>query len=373
MSLSCTNELIFKPSPGPKLGLWLGIVSCFCSKLMSAGDLWDCLKSRRRSIKVGSFRARCCLCVGLYSLEFCWPSLLSKPTKLFSTGTVTHLPVSGYIFGAFRDPSGAISRWPYGGFSLADHLITWSISSSYTTVDLPSGSAAGDGNPTVVTRFIPFFLSPKIVIIVLFFPRIVKGVRYLKDFNITEAADGVGKGITEEFDVDVDDGTLEIHLYWAGKGTTTIPDRGVYGPLISVIEMIPNSEIPSKGLPYGAIVGIVATSCGLVILILVALWKMGFLCRKDTTDKEIYDFGLAKVDEEENTRIRTRDCNLLLTFQPWQFISKILTPDYKPMLELVLLHVQTFIKNYTGWIRLKGMAKQYRCDIKSLQQIVLQE
>jgi len=44
-------------------------------------------------------------------------------------------------------------------------------------------------------------------------------------------------------------------------------------------------ENPSKGLSGGVIVGIVAASCGLVILILVVLWKMGLLCRKDTTDK----------------------------------------------------------------------------------------
>lgn len=44
-------------------------------------------------------------------------------------------------------------------------------------------------------------------------------------------------------------------------------------------------ENPSKGLSAGAIVGIVAASCGLVLLILVALWKMGFLGKKDTPDK----------------------------------------------------------------------------------------
>ncbi|KAL2326322.1 hypothetical protein Fmac_025380 [Flemingia macrophylla] len=160
--------------------------------------------------------------------------------------------------GAFRDPSDAFSRWPYSGFSWADHHITWSISGSYTTVNLLSGSAVEDGNPTVVTS-----LGRRI------FDVSIQGVRYLKDFNITKTAGGVGKGITEEFDVD--DGTLEIHLYWAGKGTTAIPDRGVYGPLISTIEMIPNFENPSKGMSYGAIVRIVAASCGLVILILVAL------------------------------------------------------------------------------------------------------
>ncbi|KAL2347450.1 hypothetical protein Fmac_001450 [Flemingia macrophylla] len=103
--------------------------------------------------------------------------ILTKPTKHFSTGAVTHLLVSGYFSGTFRDPFSAFSRWPYGSFSWADHHITWSISGSYTTIDLPSGSAAGDGNPTVVTKFIPFFFSSRIVIVVLFFsPRIVRVV-----------------------------------------------------------------------------------------------------------------------------------------------------------------------------------------------------
>lgn len=64
----------------------------------------------------------------------------------------------------------------------------------------------------------------------------------MKDFNIAEKAGGFGKGITEEFDVDVNDTTLEIHLYWAGKGTTAIPNRGVYGPLISAITVTPSTS-----------------------------------------------------------------------------------------------------------------------------------
>jgi hypothetical protein len=67
-----------------------------------------------------------------------------------------------------------------------------------------------------------------------------KGKLELKDFNIVEAAGGVGKGIVMEYDVDVNGSTLEIHLYWAGKGTTVIPDKGVYGPLISAIEVTPS-------------------------------------------------------------------------------------------------------------------------------------
>jgi hypothetical protein len=62
----------------------------------------------------------------------------------------------------------------------------------------------------------------------------------LKDFNIVEEAGGVGKGITKEFVVEVNDNTLEIHLYWAGKGTNAIPVEGVYGPLISAITVTPS-------------------------------------------------------------------------------------------------------------------------------------
>ena len=69
----------------------------------------------------------------------------------------------------------------------------------------------------------------------------MQGNVVLKDFNIMEEAKGVGIGITKDFkDVIVNGSTLEIHLFWTGKGTTAIPDRGVYGPLISAITVTPS-------------------------------------------------------------------------------------------------------------------------------------
>lgn len=59
----------------------------------------------------------------------------------------------------------------------------------------------------------------------------------LKDFNIEAVAGGAGKEVTREFDVLVNGSTLEIYLYWSGRGTTGSPDRGVYGPLISGISV----------------------------------------------------------------------------------------------------------------------------------------
>ena len=65
------------------------------------------------------------------------------------------------------------------------------------------------------------------------------------DFNLTMKAGGVGKSyILEETDIQVNkEGTLEIHLYWAGKGTNAIPERGVYGPLISAITVTSGNQI----------------------------------------------------------------------------------------------------------------------------------
>ena len=47
----------------------------------------------------------------------------------------------------------------------------------------------------------------------------LQGNVVLRDFNIMEKAEGAGKGICRDFDAYVGGSTLEIHLYWTGKGT----------------------------------------------------------------------------------------------------------------------------------------------------------
>ena len=59
----------------------------------------------------------------------------------------------------------------------------------------------------------------------------------LQDFDIENEAAGVGKALIKQFPAGVSSNTLEIRFYWAGKGTTAIPYKSVYGPLISAISV----------------------------------------------------------------------------------------------------------------------------------------
>ncbi|XP_058209724.1 probable leucine-rich repeat receptor-like serine/threonine-protein kinase At3g14840 isoform X5 [Rhododendron vialii] len=114
-----------------------------------------------------------------------------------------------------------------------------------------------------------------------------------KDFNIVDEAGGIGKEIKKNYTEVVTDGTLEIRLYWAGKGTTGLPFRGVYGPLISAISVDnPDYKPPPKGISAGAVVGIVAAAAFVIILLLGILWWRGFLIRKDTMDQDLKGLDL---------------------------------------------------------------------------------
>ncbi|VFQ64353.1 unnamed protein product [Cuscuta campestris] len=120
----------------------------------------------------------------------------------------------------------------------------------------------------------------------------IQGNVVLTDFNIAEDAKGAGIAITKEFDnVLVNGSSLEIHLYWTGKGTNAIPMRSVYGPLISAITITPNFKT-NKGLGVGAIVGISISCCVFVLLILVVLWLRGYLGGKVEEDNELRTLDL---------------------------------------------------------------------------------
>ncbi len=59
-----------------------------------------------------------------------------------------------------------------------------------------------------------------------------------KDFDIENTAQGVDKAVVEKIKAVVTNKVLMIHFYWAEKGTTAAPTRGIYGPLVSAISEI---------------------------------------------------------------------------------------------------------------------------------------
>ncbi|GMP74134.1 hypothetical protein CsSME_00031644 [Camellia sinensis var. sinensis] len=94
---------------------------------------------------------------------------------------------------------------------------------------------------------------------------------------------GVDQNITLEFDeVHVNNSRLEIHLYWAGKGSTgyRFPQ---YGPLISGISV---HRVKYK-LPPLVIAGIVASGLLILALALLSLWKLGCFRKKGLLDEEL--------------------------------------------------------------------------------------
>ena len=58
-----------------------------------------------------------------------------------------------------------------------------------------------------------------------------------KDFNIEDQAKLAQTPVVLQQNISVTNNVLEIRFYFAGKGTTRIPDRGVYGPLVSAISV----------------------------------------------------------------------------------------------------------------------------------------
>ncbi|KAH7844985.1 hypothetical protein Vadar_033893 [Vaccinium darrowii] len=126
----------------------------------------------------------------------------------------------------------------------------------------------------------------------------IQGELVQKDFNIEDEAGGIGKAIIKNYTANVTDGTLEIRFYWAGKGTTGIPVRGVYGPLISAISVNNPDFVPppehKKRISGGVVVGIVVAVAiaFVIILLLVIVCRRGFLNRKGTLEQDLRGLDL---------------------------------------------------------------------------------
>ncbi|KAL1205159.1 putative LRR receptor-like serine/threonine-protein kinase [Cardamine amara subsp. amara] len=127
----------------------------------------------------------------------------------------------------------------------------------------------------------------------------VQGELVFKDFNIREEAKGTLRPIVKKVkDVSVTDHMLEIRLQWAGKGTTIIPSKGNFGPLISAISLCHSLE-PRCGAEkitnYPLIFGVTGALVTITLLALGLYAKKRCRGDKNTREKELRAHGLQTV------------------------------------------------------------------------------
>ncbi|KAL6985261.1 hypothetical protein U1Q18_018637 [Sarracenia purpurea var. burkii] len=111
----------------------------------------------------------------------------------------------------------------------------------------------------------------------------IQGERVLRDFNIRNEAGGSKRALVRTFDANVTNTVMDIHFFWAGRGTCCIPFQSTYGPLVSAIHVSQGNFAASDGTGssksdkkrMGRIFGI-AVGCAAALLIISSvfyLWR----------------------------------------------------------------------------------------------------
>ncbi|WCJ27274.1 Leucine-rich repeat transmembrane protein kinase [Euphorbia peplus] len=122
----------------------------------------------------------------------------------------------------------------------------------------------------------------------------IQNKRVLKDFEIKKEAQGVDKVLVKEFTgVVVNEGTLDIHFRWAGKGTTHAPIKATYGPLVSAIDVKSEFKPPSENKMNLSVVLLASILPLFFIFIVVGiLWWKGCFGDKAPMDPELVGLDL---------------------------------------------------------------------------------
>lgn len=111
----------------------------------------------------------------------------------------------------------------------------------------------------------------------------VQGERKEQNFDIRKAAGGKSYiAVRRQYTIKVTKNFLDIHLFWAGKGTCCIPTQGYYGPAISALSATPNftptvrnAAVKKSGSNTGVIVGVLVAVAvlGLLAVAGIFIWR----------------------------------------------------------------------------------------------------
>ncbi|KAH7654554.1 Non-specific serine/threonine protein kinase protein [Dioscorea alata] len=121
----------------------------------------------------------------------------------------------------------------------------------------------------------------------------IQGNLQEKDFDLRKEAGGVSNIVVKNFIVPVTSNFLEIHFFWAGKGTCCVPNQGHYGVSVSAISVSPYDFTPNVSNPAptsspkknntGLVASLAAT---VVVLSLSAIVGVFILRRRQNNDDE---------------------------------------------------------------------------------------
>ncbi|CAA7058028.1 unnamed protein product [Microthlaspi erraticum] len=123
----------------------------------------------------------------------------------------------------------------------------------------------------------------------------VQGRLVEKDFEIRRTtSDFTIRALHKEYKANVSENFLEIHLFWAGKGTCCVPILGAFGPLISAVSAKPDftptvaNRPTSKGnYKTGTIVGVIVGLGLLSIFAGVVIFIIRKRIKRYTDDEEL--------------------------------------------------------------------------------------
>ncbi|XP_010557133.1 PREDICTED: probable LRR receptor-like serine/threonine-protein kinase At1g56140 isoform X2 [Tarenaya hassleriana] len=127
-----------------------------------------------------------------------------------------------------------------------------------------------------------------------FFDIYIQGRLVEKDFDVHRTANGSNTRAAQSvYKAKVSENYLEIHLFWAGKGTCCIPAQGTYGPIVSAITATPDfiptvsNTTPSEdnnrtGTIVGSVVGV-----GIAIFLTIVFVFIIRRRRKQYRDEEV--------------------------------------------------------------------------------------
>ncbi|KAK4484918.1 hypothetical protein RD792_007519 [Penstemon davidsonii] len=134
----------------------------------------------------------------------------------------------------------------------------------------------------------------------------IQGNRERQDFDIQREAGGVSfRAVEMSFSAQVLNNYLEIHLFWAGKGTCCVPTQGTYGPLISAISATPDFVPTVSNNPPGRTRSRTGLIVGIVVAVgvasLLSLAAVCYVFQKRKRQRKFEDDELMGIDARPYT------------------------------------------------------------------------